>query len=204
MFGNIGGFGLTISLILCFLCIQESVGLKDDNRCGQWQFGACEKLNKNGGKCGRGTKKATRTGDSTLCRPLEKNVPCKVPCAGEKKVCKYRKGQWGECDSIKLKRQRTDTLMIELSDPTCDHTRPFEKPCKKKLCEYGQWTDFGPCENGHQTRTRSILTGTKEQCGHKAVKTKRCTTNKNSNARGGGGGHGGRNRKGGAAITGGN
>jgi len=194
MLGNIGigGIGLAVSLILCVL-VQESICSKDA-RCGQWQFGACEKLNKNGGKCGRGTKKATRTGDAT-CRPLEKNVPCKVPCSGDKKVCKYRKGQWSECDPNTLKRLRTDTLMTELSDPTCDATRPFEKACKKKLCEYGPWTDYGACENGHQTRTRPILSGTQENCGVKAKKNKRCTSTPGARAHG-------RTRKGGAATGG--
>lgn len=202
MLGNIRMVGIAVLFILCVFYIQESICQKDEARCGQWQYGACEKMNKNGGKCGRGSKKATRSGDSTSCRPLEKNVQCKVPCAGDKKVCKYRKGQWSECDGTILKRVRTDTLMSELSDPSCDTTRPFEKACKKKLCQYGPWADYGPCENGHQTRSRQILSGTQEQCGVKGKKTKRCTSSTNGAAAVAAGAHTGRTRKGGAATGG--
>jgi len=107
--------------------------------------------------------------------------------------CKYRKGQMGDCNTTTLKRTRTDTLM-ENSPASCNATRIFEKPCKRKTCEFGPWTEYGQCESGRQVKTRPILTGTPDECGKKARKTKPCRNGgggRNTGQRGGGGRRGG-------------
>jgi len=116
--------------------------------------------------------------------------------------CKYRKGQWGDCDATTLKKIRTDTL-IENSPGPCNATRVTEKACKRKTCEYGEWTEYGQCENGRQTKTRPIQTGTNEECGKKALKSKPCRNGGGGRPGGqrGSGRGGGRRGSNGGTIT---
>lgn len=69
-----------------------------------------------------------------------------------------------------------------------------------KTCEYGEWSEYGACENNKQTKTRPIVTGTETECGKKAKKTKTCRSNGARNGGGAGGRRGGgQGRRGGNA-----
>jgi len=180
-------FAASILLFVGFTVVNcAPAAVKDTNKgqgqCTGWVFSECRNLTK--GTCGRGTKKGTRSGPG--CQSTEKTDSCKVACPADKKGCKYRKGNFGECDDLTSKRVRVDTLMTEMSDSTCEPTKKTEKTCKKK-CVYGTWTET-ECKDGKMTKTRMIKSGG-DECRRKASKTMKCG--------GGGGGGGGGKRRGG-------
>lgn len=108
--------------------------------CGPWVDGQC--IVKDNGTCGHGTMTKTRTGDN--CPVKEKMGKCKIACAGgaargqgvkagNKKACKYAKGEWSECDTTTNTKTRTLTLKTSrrnnVASSECEPTTVVTKRC---------------------------------------------------------------------------
>merc|ERR1719150_3280704 len=58
-----------------------------------------------------------------------------VMCASENKTattCRYKKGEWSECNTLLMLMQREDELKEKSSSPDCDKTRTITKNCQEK------------------------------------------------------------------------
>ncbi|XP_043964686.1 pleiotrophin isoform X1 [Gambusia affinis] len=108
----------------------EKQGKKErKSDCGDWQWSVCVA---NEGDCGLGTREGTRTG--TDCKQTIKTQRCKIPCNWKKKFggeCKYEFQDWGECDLVTGRKNRTGVLKRALMDATCAATVTATKPCGK-------------------------------------------------------------------------
>jgi hypothetical protein len=142
----------------------------DRSGCSEWTFGACQPRN-NETNCGRGTKQATRTGET--CQLKEKTVPCKVVCADDAARCHYRPSRQAivaaVCDPVT--RKKTLTLPLTRGDPaTCAPNKIIEKNCRQasgrgaagnqgnseqQQCKYvkGTWSE---CDSETNTRSRTL------------------------------------------------
>merc|ERR1719429_502366 len=47
-------------------------------------------------------------------------------------VCKYKKGDWSQCDKLVMLITRKDTLKEKNSGPACDKVRTITKNCKER------------------------------------------------------------------------
>lgn len=52
--------------------------------------------------------------------------------AAKAQLCKYKKGEWSQCDSLLMLMQRVDKLKQKNSSPDCDQTRRITKNCHEK------------------------------------------------------------------------
>ncbi|KAG1971774.1 midkine [Pimephales promelas] len=70
------------------------------------------------------------------CNEQTKKVKCRVPCNWKKDFgadCKYKFGNWGECDSATSLKSRTGTLQKALFNVDCQQTISVSKPCATKV-----------------------------------------------------------------------
>ncbi|KAM9493391.1 midkine a isoform 2-T2 [Clarias gariepinus] len=129
------GLFSTIFLLLVALMIvtteagknkkDKSKGSKGASDCTDWRFGNCVAKN---GDCGPGQRDGT-------CDDQIKKVKCKVPCNWKKAFgadCKYKFGNWGECDPGTGMKIRTGTLVKPLYDGECQPTISAPKACSTK------------------------------------------------------------------------
>ncbi|KPP77162.1 Pleiotrophic factor-alpha-2 precursor-like [Scleropages formosus] len=94
--------------------------------CMDWQYGKCVPSN---GDCGVGIREAT-------CSGQVKKLKCKVPCNWKKDIgpdCKYKFGNWGECDTATGTMNRSGTLKKALYNAECQTTVKVSKPCAPKI-----------------------------------------------------------------------
>ncbi|XP_072045858.1 uncharacterized protein [Amphiura filiformis] len=182
-----------------------------DPRCTPWSFSECEPLE---GECGAGVKIGTRSGPKCKKTQKEKDcrVPCgggkkkgggkqrqkdeprpydddaeeEVEVKGKngKKICKYRRGDWGECDEASNTQTRTMELKKGDED-TCPQERYITKPCdriqrkvERKLdCRYGAG-DWGLCNTTSGMRMRVDMLEDKgmeiEGCRTQRIVYKKC------------------------------
>jgi len=87
--------------------------------------------------------------------------------------CRYKKGQWGECNPTT--HQKTRILTLKRGDENeCDSPKIETKKCAK-LCRYqkGQWSE---CGGGNQQMERidALKTGSDPTCEPKRRLTKKC------------------------------
>jgi hypothetical protein len=86
--------------------------------------------------------------------------------------CRYAKAEWSECDPAT--NVMTKTMTLKRGDAgTCEPTKVVTKKCNKEKCTYGQWSEWGECQNGSRTKTREVLSGG-EECQSRTSKTKPC------------------------------
>jgi len=85
--------------------------------------------------------------------------------------CRYTRGDWSECDPTTNMMSRTMTLKI--ADPNCEATKTVQRRCKKEKCKFGPWSEFGECQNGVRTKTRTVVSGG-DACQSRTSKTKPC------------------------------
>ncbi|XP_067295222.1 midkine a [Pseudorasbora parva] len=106
---------------------EKNKGGKGGADCGaEWRFGNCVA---NNGDCGQGTREGT-------CNEQTKKVKCRVPCNWKKEFgadCKYKFGNWGECDAATSTKSRTGTLQKALFNVDCQQTIAVSKPCTTKV-----------------------------------------------------------------------
>ncbi|XP_042261057.1 midkine a [Thunnus maccoyii] len=95
------------------------------SECTDWRYGNCVPSN---GECGPGFREGS-------CDQQTRKMKCKVPCNWRKDFgadCKYRFGNWGECDPTSSLRTRTGTLKRVLFHAECQQTISVSKPCLGK------------------------------------------------------------------------
>ncbi|XP_067439496.1 midkine a [Thunnus thynnus] len=95
------------------------------SECTDWRYGNCVPSN---GECGAGFREGS-------CDQQTRKMKCKVPCNWKKDFgadCKYRFGNWGECDPTSGLRTRTGTLKRVLFHAECQQTISVSKPCHGK------------------------------------------------------------------------
>eukprot|EP00092_Neocalanus_flemingeri_P031711 GFUD01034445.1.p1 GENE.GFUD01034445.1~~GFUD01034445.1.p1 ORF type:complete len:188 (-),score=61.38 GFUD01034445.1:26-589(-) len=52
--------------------------------------------------------------------------------SAQTEVCKYKKGDWSECDRMVLLMTRHDSLKLKHSSPECEEARTVTKNCRDK------------------------------------------------------------------------
>uniref|UniRef100_A0A671PYD4 Midkine n=1 Tax=Sinocyclocheilus anshuiensis TaxID=1608454 RepID=A0A671PYD4_9TELE len=105
---------------------EKNKGGKGGSDCAEWRYGSCVA---NNGDCGAGTREGT-------CNEQTKKVKCRVPCNWKKDFgadCKYKFGNWGECDAATSTKSRTGTLVKALFNVDCQQTISVSKPCTTKI-----------------------------------------------------------------------
>ncbi|MCI4393249.1 hypothetical protein PGIGA_G00155280 [Pangasianodon gigas] len=129
------GLFSTIFLLLVALMIvtteagknkkDKGKGSKGVSDCTDWRFGSCVA---NNGDCGSGVREGT-------CNDQTKKLKCRVPCNWKKEFgadCKYKFGNWGECDTATGLKSRSGTLVKALYDAECQPVIMASKPCPTK------------------------------------------------------------------------
>ncbi|GCB66598.1 hypothetical protein scyTo_0013593 [Scyliorhinus torazame] len=105
---------------------KKEKGKKSSSACKEWQWGTCEPAS---GDCGNGLREGTCTEKEET-----KIVKCKVPCNWKKQFggdCKYKFGNWGECDTETGLKTRNGTLKKALFNAECEQSVKVTKPCDK-------------------------------------------------------------------------
>ncbi|CAM4525829.1 unnamed protein product [Leuciscus chuanchicus] len=105
---------------------EKNKGGKGGSDCAEWRYGNCVA---NNGDCGPGAREGT-------CNEQTKKVKCRVPCNWKKEFgadCKYKFGNWGECDTTSSTKSRTGTLQKALFNVDCQQTISVSKPCATKV-----------------------------------------------------------------------
>ncbi|XP_055505695.1 midkine a isoform X2 [Leucoraja erinacea] len=105
---------------------KKEKGKKSNSACKEWEWGACEPAS---GDCGTGLREGT-------CKEIDdtKTVKCKVPCNWKKQFgsdCKYKFGNWGECDTETGLKTRNGTLKKALFNAECEQSVKVTKSCDK-------------------------------------------------------------------------
>ncbi|KAJ8247706.1 hypothetical protein GJAV_G00249370 [Gymnothorax javanicus] len=103
---------------------ERGKGAKATSDCTEWRYGNCVPSN---GDCGVGAREGT-------CNDQTKKLKCKVPCNWRKEFgadCKYKFGNWGECDTTTGMKNRSGTLKKALYNAECQRTIKVSKPCSK-------------------------------------------------------------------------
>ncbi|XP_018598896.1 midkine-B-like [Scleropages formosus] len=134
-----GVYSLVIILLLALVMVsseaakpkkektEKGKGAKGGStECMDWQYGKCVPSN---GDCGVGIREAT-------CSGQVKKLKCKVPCNWKKDIgpdCKYKFGNWGECDTATGTMNRSGTLKKALYNAECQTTVKVSKPCAPKI-----------------------------------------------------------------------
>ncbi|XP_077302397.1 uncharacterized protein LOC143922880 isoform X2 [Arctopsyche grandis] len=95
--------------------------------------------------------------------------------AKDKDACRYKKGEWSECDFKSNMRSRT--LTLKNGGDTCEPTKLIQKKCKR-ACRYEK-SPWSQCkENGEMTRTDILKANSDASCEPNRLLTKKCTGNK--------------------------
>ncbi|KAK7176280.1 hypothetical protein R3I93_000516 [Phoxinus phoxinus] len=127
-----GLFSTLIVVLVALMIVTTEAGKnkKEKNKggadCAEWRYGTCVA---NNGDCGPGMREGT-------CNEQTKKVKCRVPCNWKKDFgadCKYKFGNWGECDSATSTKSRTGTLQKALFNVDCQLTISVSKPCATKV-----------------------------------------------------------------------
>ncbi|XP_056138513.1 midkine-B-like [Lampris incognitus] len=87
-----------------------------------------EKCVPQSGDCGEGLRDVT-------CKERTEKIACRIPCNWKKEIvdCKYRFGQWGECDISTNTKSRSGTLKRAMFNAECQTNVKVSKPCSPKL-----------------------------------------------------------------------
>nr|ACO09413.1 Pleiotrophic factor-alpha-2 precursor [Osmerus mordax] len=104
---------------------EKGKGSKGASDCAEWRYGNCIA---NNGDCGLGVREGK-------CDEQTRKLKCKVPCNWKKQFgadCKYKFGNWGECDSTSNTKTRAGALKKALFHAECQHTIQVSKPCSQK------------------------------------------------------------------------
>ncbi|XP_056099771.1 midkine a [Rhinichthys klamathensis goyatoka] len=131
-----GLFSTLIVVLVALMIVTTEAGKnkKEKNKggkggaadCAEWRYGNCVA---NNGDCGPGVREGT-------CNEQTKKVKCRVPCNWKKEFgadCKYKFGNWGECDADTSAKSRTGTLQKALFNVDCQQTISVSKPCATKV-----------------------------------------------------------------------
>ncbi|XP_005986990.1 midkine a [Latimeria chalumnae] len=121
-----------LSLVLTFLVVLMAATSEagknkkvKEKPCDQIQWRACMP---NNGDCGLGFREG-------VCGDQVKKVNCKVPCNWKKEFgadCKYKFGNWGECDPVSKVKTRSGTLKKSRFNADCQQAVEATKPCSPK------------------------------------------------------------------------
>lgn len=94
--------------------------------------------------------------------------------------CRYSKGPWTACDTVKDQRSRT--LTLKKGNPAlCELTKTIQKRCRK-VCRYlkSQWSECSA--TGEMSRLDKLKpTSDSDKCEPTRRLTKRCNKNKDAN-----------------------
>lgn len=104
---------------------EKGKGGKGGSDCAEWRYGNCVP---NNGDCGAGEREGS-------CEDQTRKLKCKVPCNWKKQFgadCKYKFGNWGDCDTATRSRSRSGTLKKALYHAECQPTIQVTKPCAQK------------------------------------------------------------------------
>jgi len=111
-------------------------------------------------------------------------------------VCKYRAGDWSDCNYLTKLEERTDEIRRGVSDPKCPDTRRITRNCKKDkrqrssqqdqskagLCVYGKPKDaeWSACQSGVRHKSVDLVEEKRKDAGCPKIKTisKKCKTEK--------------------------
>lgn len=168
----------------------------NDEGCSEWVREDCVSK----GPCGRGTQKATRTGDS--CEVKERNFRCRKPCeAGEEEGanrkqgrCKYSKRGAVKATCDPTTKTRSITLTLKKGGPECEATKTITRPCRQdrpgrspggrgrgkgKGCKYqkGEWSDCDETTN-MMSRTLTLKKGDPTTCEATKTMSRKCKKEK--------------------------
>ncbi|KAG2463234.1 MKB protein, partial [Polypterus senegalus] len=129
---GLGSVTLVLLLVLLTAAVLEAGKNKKEkgkgkngSECDEWRWGSCIP---NNGDCGAGMREGT-------CKEETKKSKCKVPCNWKKEFgadCKYKFGNWGECDANTGTKSRSGTLKKALFNVECQQTIKVSKPCTTK------------------------------------------------------------------------
>ncbi|RXM28876.1 Midkine-B [Acipenser ruthenus] len=128
-----GLFSLVVVLLVVLMAVTSEAGKnkkdkgkgKSGSDCAEWLWGPCVP---NSGDCGVGSRQGT-------CKEETKKLKCKVPCNWKKDFgadCKYKFGNWGECDTVTGVKNRSGTLKKAMYNAECLQTIKASKPCSPK------------------------------------------------------------------------
>merc|ERR1711936_1427456 len=109
-----------------------------------------------------------KSGDPNVCiRQKKLTRKCKI-------ACKFRRGEWSECDEKTELTTRVDTL-VKGDKRECEPTREMTKKCRL-ACKY-TYGDWGDCDMKTNTRTRvkTLVKGDPEKCKSEENVSKPCT-----------------------------
>ncbi|KAL4233850.1 hypothetical protein ACF0H5_008526 [Mactra antiquata] len=141
-------------------------------------------------ECDPKTNKKTMTrplksGNAKICKPVQIiERPCKNVKKRRKKtasVCKYRRGEWSDCDGATNIKTMIKTL--KRGNPRdCQPTQTIEKICKRQhkglrsKCIYRKTEKWGPCDpaTGFKSREMMLKKGDASLCAPKKTMTKQC------------------------------
>ncbi|XP_006642729.1 midkine a [Lepisosteus oculatus] len=128
-----GLFSMIIFLLVVLMMVTTQAGKEKKDKkkskgtsdCAEWTWSPCVP---NSGDCGVGTREGT-------CKEQTKKLKCKVPCNWKKEFgadCKYKFGNWGECDTATGVKNRSGTLKKALYNAECQQNIKVTKPCPTK------------------------------------------------------------------------
>jgi len=103
-------------------------------------------------------------------------------------VCKYKKGEWKECDKLVMLMTRKDSLKEKNSGPSCEKVRTITKNCKDKeekdegICvfEKPKHVPWSSCKEGgvRQRVLKLIKEKGDKECPKEKVMSKKCKDDK--------------------------